>query len=274
MYNPQKESDKYVAAVYIRYDKAYDSYSRKIYSILDWLGDIGGFKETVIIFGEILCGMVVERMFFAKIMKNIYHTRKFKDDPTFFNLDELEEMKKKRAKCCRKKKHDNLSKVHISNSHPNSLEVIPSGLVPPGHMRHPSDSEKAFVGVSSKRGPLNFEPTGAGENENENEEVDADEEQQRENEEAKQTEFKQKHQVSIHDIQSLLMAFVLRRRFYYKLVDILKYYFCCFCIRRVEKFRSKKAYKNHYLYDKGEEKLKMELDVINLIKIMRKSKLL
>jgi hypothetical protein len=66
------------------------------------------------------------------------------------------------------------------------------------------------------------------------------------------------------------MAFILRKRFYYRLQDIATYIFCCFGYRDVHGNKSKKRFKNHYLYQKGEEKLKMELDVISLIKSLRK----
>lgn len=80
-------------AVYMRYDKSYESYSRKIYSVLEFLGDIGGFKETLMMFGQFVIGFIVERLFFAKMMKSIYQIRKYKDDKTFFNQDELAALK-------------------------------------------------------------------------------------------------------------------------------------------------------------------------------------
>jgi hypothetical protein len=88
LFAPVEVKDNYLVGMYLRYDKSSDEYTRKIYSLLDFLGDIGGFKETVIIFGQFVIGFVVERLFFAKIMKNIYQTRKYKDDKTFFNSDE------------------------------------------------------------------------------------------------------------------------------------------------------------------------------------------
>lgn len=100
--------------------------------------------------------------------------------------------------------------------------------------------------------------------------IDLDEEQQREIEAEKQNEFRFKNEINEKDISSLLYAFVLRKRFYYRLLDITKYVLCCFCLRNVEKNKSRKSYKNHYLYSKGEDKLKMELDIISLIKSLRK----
>jgi hypothetical protein len=108
LFAPVKVKDNYLVGMYIRYDKQSDVYSRKIYSLLDFLGDIGGFKETVIIFGQFLVGFMVERLFFAKIMKNIYHTRKYFDDKTFFNTEEFRQhllKKKNKLKCCRNKKN-------------------------------------------------------------------------------------------------------------------------------------------------------------------------
>lgn len=104
-------------------------------------------------------------------------------------------------------------------------------------------------------------------------EIDPDEQIQRQTEHTKQSEFRFKDEITETDISSLLLAFIKRKRFYYRLMDILRYLLCCFCFRDVQKNKSKKLFKNHYLYHKGEDKLKMELDVISLIKSLRKQKM-
>ena len=40
-YNPE---DALLAAVYIRYDQRYNTYNRKVYSIMELLGDVGGLQ--------------------------------------------------------------------------------------------------------------------------------------------------------------------------------------------------------------------------------------
>jgi len=59
-------------ALYIRFDSNYDIYERKIYSILDLLGDIGGLAESIYIIGSILVSFVAHRFFISSILKNIY----------------------------------------------------------------------------------------------------------------------------------------------------------------------------------------------------------
>lgn len=43
-------------AVYIRSDKLYDSYERKVDDILTLLGDIGGLAEALFGFGMVIVG--------------------------------------------------------------------------------------------------------------------------------------------------------------------------------------------------------------------------
>ena len=102
----------------MRYDKSYEKFSRKIYSILEWFESIGGFKETIKMICEISVYLLVEKLFFAKIMKNIYHVRKYKDDPTFFNSEEYKErMEQKKRGCRKKKKSPNVAKVQNASSY-------------------------------------------------------------------------------------------------------------------------------------------------------------
>jgi hypothetical protein len=50
------DKDGYIVAVYIRSDKFYDSYERKVDDILTLLGDIGGLSEALFGFGMIIVG--------------------------------------------------------------------------------------------------------------------------------------------------------------------------------------------------------------------------
>lgn len=56
----------------MRLDKFYDSYSRKIYSILDLLGDVGGLSSSLIAIGGLIIGFVIERLFMGHAIKKIY----------------------------------------------------------------------------------------------------------------------------------------------------------------------------------------------------------
>lgn len=73
------DKDGYIVAVYIRSDKLYDSYARKVDDILTLLGDIGGLSEALFGFGMLLVGFLAQKMFMGKIVKKIYHMRKYEN---------------------------------------------------------------------------------------------------------------------------------------------------------------------------------------------------
>ena len=58
-----------------------------------------------------------------------------------------------------------------------------------------------------------------------------------------------------------------RERFDYTPKDIMSYILRCLCLKNVDKNRQK--YKKHFFMKKGEEKLKQELDVMQLMKAVR-----
>ncbi len=47
-----------------------------MYGIGDILGDIGGFKESVLIIGMLCVAFFQERLFFASVLKNVYQVDK------------------------------------------------------------------------------------------------------------------------------------------------------------------------------------------------------
>jgi len=75
------------------------------------------------------------------------------------------------------------------------------------------------------------------------------------------------------DIYSLFFAFLNRSRFKYTLWDIFEYMVRCFCIRDLGDDRSSKSFKKHFLFEKAEEKFMNELDVVRIVKTLRKFKM-
>ena len=77
------------------------------------------------------------------------------------------------------------------------------------------------------------------------------------------------------------MNLINRKRFHYKLKDIFEYLIRCLCLRKL-KFKKyigsrrdwDQKIKKHYQFNEGEDKLFDELDVITLLKSMRRVKLL
>ena len=76
------------------------------------------------------------------------------------------------------------------------------------------------------------------------------------------------------DIYSLFFAFLNRSRFKFTIFDILEYAIRCVCIRDIGDYRRSKSYKKHFLFDKAEEKFMNELDVVRIVKTLRKFKML
>lgn len=83
------------------------------------------------------------------------------------------------------------------------------------------------------------------------------------------------------EIKAVLMNLINRKRFLYSGRDILTYLLRCLCIRstKLRKYKGKKetwdkVVRTHYHFKEGEDKLYDELDVITLLKSMRRVKLL
>jgi hypothetical protein len=77
------------------------------------------------------------------------------------------------------------------------------------------------------------------------------------------------------------MNLINRKRFNYKLQDIFEYLIRCMCLRKLKHKKyvgSRRDWdqkiKKHYQFNEGEDKLFDELDVITLLKSMRRIKLL
>lgn len=77
--NDYSDSEGYLAAVYIRADKMFDSYERRVTDILTLLGDIGGLQDFFMMIGSLLVGYITQKMFMSTIVKKIYHIRKYEN---------------------------------------------------------------------------------------------------------------------------------------------------------------------------------------------------
>jgi hypothetical protein len=87
-------------------------------------------------------------------------------------------------------------------------------------------------------------------------------------------DFKDKKQVNNDDIHSLFFAFLNRARFKYTVKNIIEYISRCLCIRDVGDRRRDSSFKRHFLFEKAEEKFMQELDVVRIVKTLRKFKML
>jgi hypothetical protein len=71
--------ENYMVAIYMRSDKMYDSYERKVNDLLTFMGDIGGLSEALINIGMLIVGFITQKMFMSKIVRKIYHIRKYEN---------------------------------------------------------------------------------------------------------------------------------------------------------------------------------------------------
>ena len=72
----------------------------------------------------------------------------------------------------------------------------------------------------------------------------------------------------------MFFAFINRTRFSYRLGDIFDYLFKCLCIRSAAANRDDAAIKKHFLFEKAASKFMGELDVIRIVRTLRKFKML
>lgn len=87
-------------------------------------------------------------------------------------------------------------------------------------------------------------------------------------------DFKDKQRIDQVDIQSLFFAFVNRQRFKYSLRDVLRYLFKCICLKDLDKHKRDPEVKPHFLFEKAEDKLCSELDVVRIVRALRKFRML
>jgi hypothetical protein len=85
--------------------------------------------------------------------------------------------------------------------------------------------------------------------------------------------FKNKKSIDDHDVKTVLFAFLNRRRFDYTPSMLFTYFWKCFCLRNVKKYKYLEDYSDHYLFEKAEQKFRNELDVVRIVKTLRRYKM-
>ncbi|CDW91220.1 UNKNOWN [Stylonychia lemnae] len=229
------DDDGYMIAIYIRFDRTYDNYERKVYGFLEFLGDVGGLQGSLISIGMFFVGFVAQRLFFSKIIKKIYQVRKYEN----FENQGL---------------NNHRTQIYPSNGPaPTRLDdsmlkgtLDPEVGAPQNYQLIQSKVTDEFKGVTNIK----------------------------EQEQSLQKEFKFKDKIEQKDIGNVLFAFLNRSRFSYTIQDIIHYIMKCMCLRNIEENRRRKLYKRHFLFDKAQEKFGQELDAIRIVKTLRKFKML
>ena len=76
--------------------------------------------------------------------------------------------------------------------------------------------------------------------------------------------MKSKMSLDEDDIANVLLNLINRRRFDYRVRDILEYIGKCVCLRKKAGIRA--SFKKHEMFQRCEDKMEKELDIVNLLK--------
>ena len=68
----QEASDGTMVSFYFRFDSNFDIYVRQVYSFWDFLGQVGGLGQSLIIIGAGASILFTRRLFIASVIKKIY----------------------------------------------------------------------------------------------------------------------------------------------------------------------------------------------------------
>ena len=90
--------DREFMTIYLRTDQEFKLYDRKVYSIGDLLGQIGGFFEVIYAIGAFLTLLFVERMITASIVSKIYQVDSDSNDKDKERRAKIDEFKLNRRK--------------------------------------------------------------------------------------------------------------------------------------------------------------------------------
>jgi hypothetical protein len=63
------KEDEPIVEIFLRYDPKFEVYVRKIYSLLELLGDIGGLWQSLFIIGYVSVNFIAYRIFVASLLK-------------------------------------------------------------------------------------------------------------------------------------------------------------------------------------------------------------
>ena len=64
-------------SVYVRFDKSYDFYERKVSDVLSLLAVIGGLHKALFAIGTIVVSFVAQKVFMSNMVRKIYQVRKY-----------------------------------------------------------------------------------------------------------------------------------------------------------------------------------------------------
>lgn len=58
-----------LVSIYLRFDKSYDIYSRKVNDILSLMAEIGGLHKTLFAIGTLVVSFVAQKIFISNVIR-------------------------------------------------------------------------------------------------------------------------------------------------------------------------------------------------------------
>ena len=74
-YDDSFNSEDTYATINIKYDPKYYVYSREVYSLLEFLCDIGSLTQALMIIGYVIVGFITRRLYVAQLLKETFQTK-------------------------------------------------------------------------------------------------------------------------------------------------------------------------------------------------------
>ncbi|CDW91161.1 UNKNOWN [Stylonychia lemnae] len=211
---------------------------RLVYGIGDLLGDVGGFKESLLLIGMLLVGFIQERLFLSSLLKHIYQVEKTtngtedQDEKRSFYSDEENDQNKK----IQNSSHKTVSVTSETQSQQSSKNTKAFKV------RKSEFRLKKMIQKESRDSQGEYYVSKFG-----------------------QLEQKEKDQI----VEQIFG----RLRFKYSFKDILSYLLRFACCLKYKSMMLNQKLRKHALFDKGQEKLLEELDCVTLLKSIRTLKL-
>ena len=69
--NTPKQNDTSIVTVYVRLDKMSSTYSRQVYAVLNFLGDIGGLQSILFIAAFWLVSSLTTQLYYRELVKEV-----------------------------------------------------------------------------------------------------------------------------------------------------------------------------------------------------------
>ena len=67
------EEDGTYATIYFRIDSKYYVYSRDVYTVLEFLGDVGGLQSALVVCGYFVITFITKKLFLSSLIRQMYH---------------------------------------------------------------------------------------------------------------------------------------------------------------------------------------------------------